>query len=205
MLRERERCTTTNLLVVEEGGIRKGDQGEGNVVLLSIESEKENQEMKGYLDSGANANVYKSKDMFVELGEKSNSTLKTACGGGEKGSEVYTGKVKGMVFSDGETEMGVERGVFCESLVENLISVGKLCDSNSTVVFDKYCYAVYKGEVSATGDKVHEQRRDSRTGLYPINLVIRENNNTRVSFVSVQQLQEQYKREVCCSGIKERE
>ena len=60
--------------------------------------------------------------------------------------------------------------VLCEGLVENLVSVGRLCDDEHTLVFDKYGCAVFKSEISVTGNRVHAQDRDLTTGLYPIHL-----------------------------------
>ena len=39
-----------------------------------------------------------------------------------------------------------QKGIFCEGIVENLISVGELCDSQHTVVFTNTHSAIYVGQ-----------------------------------------------------------
>jgi len=45
-----------------------------------------------------------------------------------------------------------------------------MCDKNHTVIFDKYGYGIYEGEVSVEGIQVYAQNRHPLTGLYPIYL-----------------------------------
>ena len=69
----------------------------------------------------------------------------------------------------------VEKGgqaVYSKELVENLVSVGKLCDEGKAVVFDKGSVRVFEGEIKVEGEKMLEEKREIRTGLYPIRVSV---------------------------------
>ena len=59
------------------------------------------------------------------------------------------------------------------------VSVGKLCDDENLVVFDKYCYAVFKGKLECKGTEIHAQNRDLKTGLYPVTLTTSKSRDCR--------------------------
>ena len=67
----------------------------------------------------------------------------------------------------------------CESLFENLVYVGKICDDENFVVFDKHCYAVFKGKLECSGNEIHAQDRDLQSGLYPVSLTTTGNRDCR--------------------------
>src|SRR5690348_7585978 len=59
------------------------------------------------------------------------------------------------------------KAVWCESLNDNLLSVGRLCDEGFSVVFTARTCFVFQGD-SFRGKPVYQQPRDSKTGLYPV-------------------------------------
>ena len=64
----------------------------------------------------------------------------TATSDNKGDSKASVGKAKGLRYQN-SSELALEEGsraVYGETLVENLVSVGKLCDLDQTVVFDQY-------------------------------------------------------------------
>ena len=123
------------------------------------------------MDSGANEHMFKTQSVFTHITDKKSSIL-TACTSGEN-NFASVGNTKKIFFEDGKN-LAVEQnspGVFSEHLMENLVSLGKICDTgNHTVIFDKKGYVIFQGEVTARGKEVGAQDRDPQTGLYPITL-----------------------------------
>ena len=122
---------------------------------------------KAYIDSGASTHMFNSQNMFQSINEEKKVQLITAC---ERGNKACVGELKRL--SQNERCL-VEKGssaVFSAGLVENLVSVGKLCDEGKAIVFDRESVKVYKGEVSVKGEKVLEEKREVSTGLYPVNV-----------------------------------
>ena len=131
--------------------------------LLTNRKERENV-IGGYLDSGANAHT---KDVFVEFQNKQTNIF-TACSNStdKNTNQASVGKLKALTYNTGGNMINeTEKGIYCKDVVENLISVGKMCDSNQIVVFDKYGYGIYEGEVSVEGIEVHAQNRHPLPGL----------------------------------------
>lgn len=150
------------------GTTDKQDQQSKCMVLLAKEDEQKTQK-HGYLDSGANSHMFKSKDIFETL-EQPHTKIITACENDQK-HQASVGETHTLTTPDGETllKKGTQ-AVFCETLLENLISVGRLCEHGHCVVFDQLGYAIFKDNISVTGHRVHAQSRDPQTGLYPVNL-----------------------------------
>ena len=61
------------------------------------------------------------------------------------------------------------KAVWCDALNDNLLSVGRLCDSGFSVTFTRHGCCVYVGD-NFRGKPI-QQPRDPATGLYPIYLV----------------------------------
>ena len=83
------------------------------------------------------------------------------------------GKMKTLHTQKGETIKN-QKGIFCEGILENLISVGELCDSQHTIVFTNTHSAIYVGQTKIEGVCIHKQQRDERSGMYHITLHERE-------------------------------
>jgi hypothetical protein len=144
-----------------------GEKQETPMVFLTTESK--DTRVQCFLDSGANSHMFNTTGVFVQIGTKQTNLI-TACKG-EKAT-ASKGTIKNLSYNTGTQATLNNTGVYCNSLVENLLSVGKLCDIDQTVVFDQHGYVIFKGNVSATGVEVHAQNRDPLTGLYPIHLKI---------------------------------
>ena len=102
-----------------------------NVVFLS--KEEADTHVQGYLDSGANAHMFKNKNVFEDIDSKL-TTVTTACQGEAESSAnmASVGKVKSLRYDTGaDAVIDVQsKGIYCNTLVENLISVGKMCDTD---------------------------------------------------------------------------
>ena len=59
-------------------------------------------------------------------------------------------------------------------------------------MFDKHGYVIFKGNVDVKGLEIHAQDRDTRTGLYPINLTIGNTTSRTQAFRDVEELREQF-------------
>jgi len=65
---------------------------------------------------------------------------------------------------------GLETVLFADDLRENLLSVGRLTDAGSTVVFNACGVKIYKNRgLRVVGNEIHYEARDSQ-GLYPLSL-----------------------------------
>ena len=160
------------LLVLDDAKSSGGMTGEDQlmVFLTKKEDERAVAVVEGYLDSGANSHIFNTKEVFEEI-DTQNTNLITACSG-EKGNTANRGKIKPLTYNT-ETTVSVSsesKGVYCSTAVHNLLSVGKLCETDRTIVFDQHGYVVFHGKVSAEGRLEYAQGRDLRTGLYPITL-----------------------------------
>jgi hypothetical protein len=153
-------------IVVRESG--NGNDQEQKVLQVSEKKE----EIKTYLDSGATSHLFNRRDIFNTFTDQQ-TKLVTACDN-KKQNIAHVGEIKQLTHIDGKSMVceGKE-GIFSDILVENLISVGKLCEDDHTVVFDKYGCVVFKGEVKASGSMVCAQNRDLLSGLYPLTLTTR--------------------------------
>ena len=126
---------------------------------------EEENKIGGYLDSGANAHIFKTQNVFEQIDPRQTNIF-TATETTHKNT-ASVGKTKNLKYDTGiSTE--IEKGIYCKNIVENLISVGKMCDNNHTIIFDKYGYGIYKGETTVRGMRVYAQNRNPQTGLYPI-------------------------------------
>ena len=124
----------------ETGDQQTSDQ-DGHKVFLSKERENKTH---AYLDSGASAHMFKEKVVFVEIKGKQ-ITLTTACDRSEKKNIAQVGSTHTLECQSGTTIKENSEAIFCKDLVENLISVGTVCDQGHTIVFDKNKSIIYKG------------------------------------------------------------
>ena len=159
------------------GGRLNGEVGKTNTVFLALEKESETPYTHAYLDSGANTHMFKKQNVFESI-ESKQAKLQTACENNyENMNQARVGKTKALKYKT--HVLAIEKdseAVFCEKLVENLVSVGKICDQEHTIVFDKHGYVIFKGEVSARGIDIHAQDRDLLTGLYPMDLTTKSDS-----------------------------
>ena len=65
------------------------------------------------------------------------------------------------------------------------MSVGKICDNENVVVFDKHCYAIFKGNLECKGTEVHAQHRDLQSGLYLVSLTTTGSRDCRTEGLSL--------------------
>jgi hypothetical protein len=126
--------------------------------------------LKTILDSGANEFMVKSLKFSQSLnGVETN--IQTAGGSVEKG---VVGTMQSFVFADGRTDVKFGHrnfAVFAEGLVDNLSSVGRLCEAGFSVVFDKFkCRIFLDKNFKVEGQLVHAEGRDPRTGFYPLTI-----------------------------------
>ena len=106
----------TNIaLVVGDAGENVSMSGrEGSNLVLLTKNEKERKEIKieAYLDSGAGENMFKSTDIFVEIGEKE-SMLITACT--DNKTKAVQGKIKSLKYDNTDIDANVDtknKGIF---------------------------------------------------------------------------------------------
>ena len=98
--------------------------------------------MHAYLDSGANAHLFKDKGVFGDIKETQTS-LTTVCGD-DYSTQTRLGSTYSLNSQNGTPiPMGSE-AIYHPKLVENLVSVGKICDEGHTIVFDQNKSGVYK-------------------------------------------------------------
>ncbi len=128
--------------------------------------------------------LFKTEHAFSKI-ENKKISLVTACSEKDKSNKASVGKTKALKFyNDRKLAIDVNsEAIFSEELVENLVSVGKICDTDQTVVFDQYGYMVFQGKVSASGDRVYAQNRDPLTGLYPIVLTTERTGDCRAKIL----------------------
>ena len=121
---------------VHETGVT-GDQQtsdqDGHKVFLSKERENKTH---AYLDSGASAHMFKEKEVFVEIKGKQ-ITLTTACDKSEKKNTAQVGSTHTLECQSGTAIEENSEAIFCKDLVENLISVGTVCDQGMKKVNSK--------------------------------------------------------------------
>lgn len=123
-----------------------------------------------FLDSGAETHMFRDGIVFRSVGNKETDLI-TACGSAvDKGVIGQTHSL----YVGGHEIVGKARAVQCGALVDNLISVGKICEAGHTVVFTHTHSAIYRGVVDTQGECVHKQERNVSTGLYDITLHIGE-------------------------------
>jgi hypothetical protein len=124
-----------------------------------------------FMDSGANETMLKDKANFLTLDPRE-TLISTATGQGAAAKGVY-GTPRSFSFegTDRRVCFGREgKAVWCESLNDNLLSVGRLCDAGFSVVFSSRTCFVFLGD-HFRGKPIYQQPRDPKTGLYPIFLV----------------------------------
>jgi len=181
-----ERKRRRGVLLLRISCIPEGKENECSTPrtgFLSKEGEKSEKNIHAYLDSGANAHLFKTKHAFEKMENKKISLI-TACLEKDKNKKASVGKTKNLRFYN-EQELAIDKnteGIFSEELVENLVSVGKICDTDQTVVFDQYGYMIFKGQVHATGNRLYAQNRDPQTGLYPIVLTTEKTRDLTENF-----------------------
>src|SRR6185437_3377278 len=112
--------------------------------------------LHAFLDSGANSHIFKTKDAFKTIeGPKTNLTTAS----GEKAIAGTVGKMKTFKTESGAA-IDNQNAIFCDKVVENLISVGNMCDTQHTIVFTHTHSLIYTGEIKIEGVCVHKQKRD---------------------------------------------
>ena len=78
----------------------------------------------------------------------------------EKKNTAQVGSTHTLECQSGTAIEENSEAIFCKDLVENLISVGTVCDQGHTLVFDKNKSVIYKGGVKVTGIDIHAEDRD---------------------------------------------
>ena len=120
---ENDWAARANLTMVVGGGVSDRD-----ITCLSM---TEHVNTHAFLDSGANAHFFKNQDLFESFDEGKGTTVQTACN--KSDSQALVGKVKALSYG-GNGNIALEKGssaILCESLFENLVSVGKICDNET--------------------------------------------------------------------------
>jgi len=121
-----------------------------------------------FMDSGANETMIKNKNLFESLDPR--QTLISTATGQKGAAKGVFGTPKAFSFSGTNRRVcfGKEgKGVWCEQLNDNLLSVGRLCDAGFSVVFNSQSCSVFSGE-KVHGKPIYQSPRDSDTGLYPV-------------------------------------
>jgi len=153
---------------VSSSGEGEGEGSGGQNFALFTHTEKQ-KGVVAYIDSGATSHMFKTTEVFQGF-ESRKADLQTACAGGPP-TTARVGQTRQIAFGNGEVALGAHTpAVHCAELIANLISVGKMCENNHTVVFDDVGCAIFAGPITVEGRLVSAQDRDPRTGLYPVNL-----------------------------------
>ena len=126
--------------------------------------------IRAWLDSGANESMFKENPNIAKRIWSSNTRIGTA----NRGEEIGATQV-------GELDLQTKGGyvfqcfnevIFSNRLRDNLVSVGKLCDSGNTVVFNSCGSKVYPNRgLIIQGKELHTEARDRKTGMYPITML----------------------------------
>src|SRR5579872_5368733 len=113
--------------------------------------------------------MIKDRENFLTLDPRKTG-ISTATEGSGAATGIY-GTPRQFVFSGGNRRVALNsKAVWCEKLNDNLLSVGRLCDSGFSVVFTARNCCVFVGD-HFRGKPIHQQARDPATGLYPVFLV----------------------------------
>jgi hypothetical protein len=131
-----------------------------------------------FLDSGANEFMFKDKNLANDV-QFIKAKIETA-----KGGEVMFGSSAGSADLYFSPEVQFRAGqknriLFADGLAENLSSVGRLCDTGLTVVFDSERSRIFSGRIEIVGEVVHQENRDPQTGLYPLTVFKKINECTQ--------------------------
>lgn len=122
------------------------------------------------LDSGANENIFRDKSVGCGL-TKSKLGIETA----KKGDTLEAldmGSIDCLKFNDGAAASCLKKVLFSEKVLDNIVSVGRVCDGGHVVVFDAGGTSVFDARsFRADGDVVHKESRDG-SGMYPLTLVM---------------------------------
>ena len=115
------------------GTLNEGEQKTKNYGLLS--NIKGGEIIGGYLDSGANAHIFNTQNVFEKIHTQTTSIF-TACNtqDNKNTNKGSVGRLKPIQFDTG-IDINIEKAIYCKNLTENVVSVGNLCDNNLTVIY----------------------------------------------------------------------
>lgn len=145
------------------------DEEEGVISNFLSKGENSGNKLELILDSGANETMVNRRSLIDTL-----DTRKTKIITAGKNFETGNYGTPKKVYFPNQTELqfGKENKiVFSENLTDNLVSVGRICESGLSVLFNSEKYTIFKNPVTVRGECVHTQFRDPQTGLFPLTLL----------------------------------
>ena len=133
---------------------------------------KTNNSIFTILDSGANEFMIRENNLSTYLNPQE-INIQTASKEGQK-EPGFFGGMEEVFFNDQKTPITFgkkNQAVFAKGLTENLSSVGRICETGLTVIFNKKECLIFKNEnLILEGICVHKEDRNINTGLYSLTM-----------------------------------
>jgi hypothetical protein len=158
------------------------DEVKIGVAMLGRGDDEKVKEIRAWLDSGANETMFRENIGIATNVRNSNMKIDTAHRGDSMGS-TKSGRI-GLVNRNGDAVGGFDNILFVEGLAENLASVGRIADCGHTIIFNKTGSHIYKN-CKVDGEILHTERRDSKTGLYPLTLSLEPGKGENATAYSI--------------------